>query len=93
MEHRESEAREKEAALEAEVSQAKAKAADGVISQTELQAVLDKVKKTKEKETIANKRLQKKQDKLLFVSFYILLNLVRVGVMFASVSMACYCIL
>ena len=42
---------------------------------TELQTQIDKVKRAKEKETIATKRLQRKQDKLLFVSFYILLNL------------------
>ena len=41
----------------------------------DLPAALEKIKRAREKEAAKQRRQEKKQDKLLFVAFYILLNL------------------
>jgi hypothetical protein len=76
---READSKEKEQMLEQDIRDLKANKNN--LDPADVQQQLDKIKKTKEKDALNSKRLQRKQDKLLFVAFYILLNLAEdVGV-------------
>jgi hypothetical protein len=66
---REQEALEREQELTAQITRAK----EG--DQSNYTAVVEKVRRLREKDSQKQKAFQRKQDKLLFVGFYILLNL------------------
>ena len=66
---REQEALEREQELNAQISRAKES------DPSNYTAAVDKVRRLREKDSMKQKAFQRKQDKLLFVGFYILLNL------------------
>lgn len=66
---REQEAAEREQDFVAEIAHAKEAAPNNYT------AVVERIRKIREKEAAKQKLFQRKQDKLLFVGFYILLNL------------------
>lgn len=76
---READLKEKEQALDHDIKELKANKAN--LDPAEVQQQLDKLKRQRDKDALNAKRTQRKQDKLLFVAFYILLNLAEVGLL------------
>ena len=66
---REQEAVDREQDFTAQLAAAKER------DQSSYTAVVEKVRRLREKDAVKQKAFQRKQDKLLFVGFYILLNL------------------
>jgi hypothetical protein len=77
---RDADFKEKEQALENDIKEIKMNGKNSQADPAEITQQVDKLKKQRDKEALNAKRTQKKQDKLLFVAFYVLLNLAEVRI-------------